>query len=90
MKKHLSIKVSGMVQGVFFRASTKAQADQLGIKGLVRNEQDGSVCIEAEGEEQNLNAFVEWCRKGPPRAIVNKCEINEAPVINSSSFVIER
>ena len=90
MKKHLSIKVSGLVQGVFFRASTKAEAEGLDIKGLVRNEPDGSVYIEAEGEEQNVDAFVEWCRKGPPRAIVRKCEIKEGPVINSNRFIIER
>jgi len=47
--KHLNITVKGVVQGVFFRASTKDQADQLGICGLVRNEQDGSVYVEAEG-----------------------------------------
>lgn len=90
MKKHLSIKVSGLVQGVFFRASTKARAEQLDISGFVRNEHDGGVYIEAEGEESNLDAFVQWVRKGPPRAVVKECEIKEGPVKNSSKFIIER
>ena len=46
--KKINIKITGKVQGVFFRASTKAVADQMGIKGLVKNEKDGSVYIEAE------------------------------------------
>ena len=52
--KHLSIRVSGKVQGVFFRASTKDRADELHIKGTVGNNADGSVSIEAEGEDENL------------------------------------
>jgi acylphosphatase len=51
MKKHFNIRISGRVQGVFFRASTKAKAEELGISGFVQNEPDGSVYIEAEGEE---------------------------------------
>ena len=90
MKKHFSIKVTGVVQGVFFRASTKAQADALDIKGLVRNEPDRSVYIEAEGDDQNVQAFVQWCRKGPPRASVEKCEIQEGPAKGYSKFIIDR
>lgn len=59
--KHFKLNVSGTVQGVFFRASTKDAADRLGIKGFVRNEPDGSVYIEAEGEEEKLNQFMECC-----------------------------
>jgi acylphosphatase len=47
--KHINIKITGKVQGVFFRASTKAVADQIGVKGFVKNEKDGSVYVEAEG-----------------------------------------
>lgn len=90
MKKHFSIKVSGVVQGVFFRASTKAQADALDIKGLVRNEPDGTVYIEAEGDEQHVDAFVQWCQKGPPQASVERCLIQERPAKGYSKFVIER
>jgi acylphosphatase len=49
---HVSIRISGKVQGVFFRASTKGKAEQYGINGFVRNEKDGSVYIEAEGRRK--------------------------------------
>ena len=52
--KHLSIRVTGKVQGVFFRASTREEAQRLGLCGWVRNEADGSVRIEAEGDEPLL------------------------------------
>lgn len=76
--KAVSIRVSGKVQGVFFRASTKNEADRLGIQGMVRNEPDGSVYIEAEGEEKSLAQFVEWCRKGPTKAIVLTFVMNDS------------
>ena len=88
MRKHFAIKVGGVVQGVFFRASTKKKADELGIKGFVRNEPDGSVYIEAEGEEQALQAFIEWCQDGPPRAKVKECEVNEGKLQDFSGFTI--
>jgi acylphosphatase len=58
MKKRFSIRVNGRVQGVFFRASTKEVADQLGVRGFVRNEPDGKVYIEAEADEEALKRFV--------------------------------
>ena len=79
-----------MVQGVFFRASAKTKADALGIKGYVKNERDGSVYVEAEGEDKNLEEFIRWCRTGPERASVRKCEVNEGALNGFSDFVIER
>ena len=87
--KHLSIRVSGKVQGVFFRASTKGKAEELNIKGNVRNNADGSVSIEAEGEEENLLQFVEWCKRGPKFAQVERCEVKEGGNRNSKGFFIE-
>ena len=86
--KHLNIKVYGKVQGVFFRASTKAVADQLGVKGVVRNEKDGSVYIEAEGDEFSLNSFMEWCYEGPEKAKVDKVETAEGELKNYRNFEI--
>src|SRR3546814_11539266 len=77
MKKHLNIKITGKVQGVWFRDSTKAVANQLGITGFVRNEPDGSVYAEAEGTSLKLNNFVEWCREGPDRAEVSDVQVTE-------------
>lgn len=88
--KHLSIHVSGRVQGVFFRASTKEKAQEFNIKGNVRNNADGSVSIQAEGEEENLRQFVEWCKRGPKFAQVERCDVTEAGILNFKSFTIER
>lgn len=88
--RHLSIRVTGRVQGVFFRASARDVALQLGLRGFVRNEPDGSVYIEAEGAEQPLARFLEWCRQGPPGAVVTNVEANEGPIRNLSKFDINR
>jgi acylphosphatase len=88
--KHLAIRVSGKVQGVFFRANTKTQADNFGLKGFVRNEPDGSVYIEAEGEDLQLQNFVAWCKTGPRFAKVESCEVDEGELKNFSDFIIQR
>lgn len=90
MKKHFNIRISGRVQGVFFRASTKAKAEELGISGLVQNEPDGSVYIEAEGEETPLEKFIEWCRRGPELAEVTSCSASEASPEGHTNFIIYR
>lgn len=90
MLKHFNIKVYGRVQGVFFRASTKTQAEALGIKGFVRNEKDETVYIEAEGEEDNLKKFVGWCSRGPKYAVVEQCDVVESEIRHFDNFVILR
>jgi acylphosphatase len=70
MLLHYDIHISGRVQGVFFRASARGEANRLGLHGFVRNEEDGSVYAEAEGERESLDEFLQWCRKGPPHARV--------------------
>ncbi len=70
--RHLNITITGKVQGVFFRDSTKAVADQLGVKGFVMNRPDGSVYTEAEGTDVALDLFIEWCGEGPERAEVQE------------------
>ena len=88
--KHLSIKVTGRVQGVFFRASTKEIADQMNIRGFVRNEKDGSVYIEAEGADENLTRFVAWCHRGPSNAFVEKVFTEEQAIRHFVTFEIRR
>lgn len=88
--KHVTIIVTGKVQGVFFRASAKDVADQLNIKGFAQNQPDGSVYIEAEGDEQALANFIAWCKQGPPRAQVTNVEVQEQAVKNFERFWIER
>lgn len=72
--KHLNIYIFGRVQGVGFRVSAQSLANTLNITGFIRNEPDGSVYIEAEGEKNNLNKFLDWCKKGPSMARVEKIE----------------
>ena len=67
--------VSGRVQGVFFRYETKSLADELGVKGWVRNLPDGRVEAVFEGEETLVRRMIDFCRKGPPGARVTGVEI---------------
>jgi len=84
--KHLDIRVRGRVQGVFFRESTRREASRLGITGTVRNEPDGSVSIEAEGDRRRLEELVAWCRKGPPAAEVASVVAVEGSVVGYEDF----
>lgn len=70
MPQTWKIIVRGKVQGVFYRQSTAEQASALGVTGTVRNLADGSVEVYAQGEPGQLEALVDWCKNGPPRAIV--------------------
>ncbi|MGN6617506.1 MAG: acylphosphatase [Ilyomonas sp.] len=62
--------VEGKVQGVFYRASAKEMADELGLSGWVKNREDGNVEMIVSGEESKINEFIKWCHKGPRRAVV--------------------
>lgn len=86
--KLITLKITGKVQGVFFRASTKAVADQMGIKGFVKNEKDGSVYVEAEGEPLALDMFTDWCREGPEKAKVENVEITAGELKNYRNFEV--
>ncbi|WP_394800297.1 acylphosphatase [Mucilaginibacter daejeonensis] len=88
MIKHLNITVKGKVQGVFYRASTKAVADQLGIRGFVRNESNGDVYIEAEAEPTLIDMFLDWCNEGPERARVTSVDTTEGEVKNYRNFEV--
>lgn len=72
--KHLHIKIFGHVQGVCFRQSAQEVAQKLQLTGWVKNCQDGTVLIEAEGEERQLDTLLEWCQHGPLHASVEKVE----------------
>ncbi len=85
---HLDITVKGKVQGVFYRGSTKAVADQLGIKGFVSNEPNGDVFIEAEGDQLSLDMFLDWCKEGPESAVVTSVESHEGELKNYRNFEV--
>ena len=67
--------VHGLVQGVWFRASTKDEADHLGVTGWVRNLPDRSVEAVFEGKKKKVEEIVGWCHRGPSGAKVSKVEI---------------
>ena len=72
--KRIIINVYGLVQGVFFRYTTRKVARKLGLTGIVKNKPDGSVYIEAEGSEKSLLELLEFAKKGPKYARVEKIE----------------
>ena len=80
--------VSGKVQGVYYRQSTLKTARWLCVNGFVRNEQNGTVYIDAEGTEAQLNKLVEWCKTGPPHAVVVETKVIKGVVKNFSGFKI--
>ena len=86
----LSIIVSGKVQGVWFRQSTKDKALELGITGEVSNQPDGTVKIIVTGTKEQLSLFTEWCKQGPPKANVTNLNVKELSLQSFKSFTIER
>ena len=86
--KHLDITVTGKVQGVFFRASTRDKARALGIKGWVCNRSDGSVFLEAEGSEEQLEDLISWLQEGPERARVQEVLCRDGQVKNYAGFSV--
>jgi acylphosphatase len=77
--KRVRVYVSGKVQGVFFRDSTRERAERLGVSGWVRNLPDGRVEAVFEGEAGAVDELVRWCHEGPPHARVEGVEVEEEP-----------
>jgi acylphosphatase len=90
MKQAVQLKIKGLVQGVFFRQSTLEKARELDIFGWVRNCEDGSVELEAEGDENLLKVFVQWCHRGPRNAAVKEVELKNVDPKNLNAFEIKR
>lgn len=88
--KCVQITVYGKVQGVFFRKYTQQIAMSLELSGFVRNNKNGTVSIEAAGSDEKVNKLVEWCRKGPLGANVERAEVNEINPGKYRSFEIRR
>jgi acylphosphatase len=73
IRVHLLIQ--GEVQGVCYRATTRDEAVQLGLKGFVRNLDSGEVEAEVEGPEETVEELIRWCRRGPPAAEVSDVKV---------------
>ena len=86
-KKCIKAWVSGRVQGVFFRESTKRLAQQLGITGHAINLPDGRVEVLACGDSQQLELLIEWLHKGPEYAQVEALESHDVELQQPTSFI---
>jgi len=80
------VRVSGLVQGVFFRASCADQAHRLGVTGWVSNEPDGTVAGHFEGPADAVRQLVAWCRRGPRGARVADVRVSDAQATGSTGF----
>lgn len=76
-QRRVRVFVDGRVQGVFFRATTRAVAQQLGLTGWVRNLRDGRVEIVAEGPADAVERLLRWAKTGPDGAVVTDTDVRE-------------
>lgn len=88
MKKSIRLYVTGTVQGVFFRAFVKENAERYNIKGFVRNLEDGRIEIFLEGNSEDVNKMMELCRKGPKHAQIRKVEEKPEKFQDFKSFKV--
>jgi acylphosphatase len=89
MTQAVDVTVTGMVQGVFFRAEAQQEAYRLGVAGWVRNEPDGTVAAHLEGEPGSVEAMVAWCREGPRRARVERVDVRDAEATGARGFDVD-
>lgn len=89
MIKSIKINIYGSVQGVGFRYCALQKANELGIKGFVKNRSDGSVYIEADGETEILERFISWCKQGPDRSHVEDVKVVDIPFNDYKSFGVK-
>lgn len=77
--KAVEARVHGRVQGVYYRATARAEGARLGLKGWVKNMADGSVALHVQGDPAAVDAMLDWCSVGPPAARVLRVEVSDAP-----------
>ena len=77
--KSVDVRISGAVQGVYYRASARREGSLRGLRGWVRNESDGSVGLHLQGDVAAVDAMLDWCRVGPPAARVSRLTVADAP-----------
>ena len=81
--RRVHLTASGRVQGVFFRASARDEARRLGLTGWVRNTPAGQVEAEAQGDEDDVEQFVAFCRRGPGHAVVHDLLVEECETVTT-------
>jgi acylphosphatase len=82
--------ITGLVQGVFYRDSARKKAEELGVKGWIKNLEDGNVEALITAEEVSLKAFIEWCKVGPAKARVKDVQVEQRELKEFSKFEITR
>jgi acylphosphatase len=88
MLKCAKLKIFGRVQGVFFRDFTQEKANDLGVRGWVRNAPDGTVEAIIEGNQPALDSMIAWCHKGSPSSQVEKVEVEWVEPEGSEGFEV--
>ncbi len=89
--KTFQLRITGKVQGVWYRASAKDKALSLGLKGKVWNERDGAVGALVQGPDLQVSEFIEWCKEGPMLGEVSGVVVDEVPMTETfASFEIVR
>jgi len=89
MAARVHLVIAGRVQGVWFRANTQKKAKTLDLKGWVKNRPDGRVEAVFEGEKEQIDHIIEWCKKGPSFARVDDVQIQwETPIGDFTTFTI--
>ena len=87
--ENVAIRVKGKVQGVWFRYFTRKKAEELDLCGFVQNEREGSVYLEASGEEEQIKSLIKWCYEGSPLSNVNEVIIEELKIRHNNPFTIK-
>lgn len=82
--------IEGKVQGVYFRATAKDVADEIGVTGWIKNTEEGNVEITASGDNEQLQKFIAWCKIGPRRAIVSGVQVKNIEEKSFESFNVIR
>jgi acylphosphatase len=75
--KRIHVYISGLVQGVFFRAAARRAAADLNLTGWVRNMDDGRVEAVLEGDDSDVDKMIEWCKTGPPAARIDNVRVSQ-------------
>ncbi|MDG6916380.1 MAG: acylphosphatase [Nitrososphaerota archaeon] len=88
MTTAVRIRITGLVHGVSFRASMARLAADAGVRGWVRNLPDGSVEAFLEGDERKVQRVIDWARSGPPRARVDRVDVEAASPRHHRDFRI--
>lgn len=88
MKKSVRLYISGTVQGVFFRSFVKENAEKIGVKGFVRNLEDGRVEVFVEGEIDSVKKMIDICKKGPRHSQIKNIELKEERYQNFRTFKV--